>query len=105
MSVARHRADGPEPDLARAVAAVLRDLRPGEVMAYGEVAHEAGWPGRARAVGRILATAEEPFPWWRVVAASGRLAPGKEDEQAARLRAEGVEVEGGRVRHAGGRRP
>ena len=55
-AVARHRADGPEPDLERAVAAVLGSLRPGDVVAYGEVAAEAGWPGRSRAVGRLLST-------------------------------------------------
>ena len=95
--VARHRMDGPEPDLERAVAAVLSALAPGEVAAYGEVAAEAGWPGRSRAVGRVLSTSGGAFPWWRVVNASGRLVPGHEEEQARRLRAEGVEVRGGRV--------
>lgn len=80
------------------MAAVLRSLRPGDVVAYGEVAAEAGFPGAARAVGRLLATSDGAFPWWRVVTASGRLAPGKEDDQAARLRAEGVAVVDGRVR-------
>ncbi len=100
-AVARHRADGPEPDLEKAVAAVLQGLRPGEVVAYGEVAHEAGWPGRSRAVGRLLATSGGDHPWWRVVNAAGRLVPGHEEEQARRLRAEGVDVTGSRVRHTG----
>lgn len=95
-----HAADGSDPDLERAVDAVLRALRPGDVVTYGEVAEEAGWPGRSRAVGRVLATSGGAYPWWRVVNAAGRLAPGKEDEQARRLAAEGVEVdlERGRVR-------
>jgi methylated-DNA-protein-cysteine methyltransferase related protein len=96
-AVDRHRADGPAPDLDAAVTAVLRGLEPGDVVAYGEVAHEAGWPGRARAVGRLLA-GSEGLPWWRVVNASGRLVPGHEEEQARRLAAEGVGVRGGRVR-------
>ncbi|HYI61200.1 MAG TPA: MGMT family protein [Acidimicrobiales bacterium] len=104
-AVARHRADGPEPDLARAADAVLRGLRPGDVVTYGEVAHEAGWPGRSRAVGRILATSGGAYPWWRVVNAAGRLVPGHEPEQARRLRAEGVEVVGRRVRHTGTPKP
>lgn len=96
--VARHGVDGPEPDLELAVAAVLDALRRGEVVAYGEIAAEAGWPGRSRAVGRVLATAPAGrFPWWRVVNAAGRLVPGHEDEQARRLRSEGVAVEGHRV--------
>ena len=88
--------------------AVIGALRPGDVVAYGEVAAEAGWPGRARAVGRLLAGSDGSLPWWRVVAASGRLAPGKEADQGARLAAEGVDVdlERGRVRAAGrGSRP
>ena len=78
------------------VVEVLRTLRPGEVVSYGEVAAQAGSPGAARAVGNILRTGEG-LPWWRVVAATGRLVPGAEVEQAGRLRAEGVAVRNGRV--------
>jgi methylated-DNA-protein-cysteine methyltransferase-like protein len=81
-----------------AVAVVLHGLGPGEVVTYGEVAAEAGRPGAARAVGRILATSDGAYPWWRVVTASGRLVPGHEVEHARRLRAEGVDVADGRVR-------
>lgn len=67
----------------------MRRLRRGEVVTYGEVAEEAGYPGAARAVGNVLATSEG-LPWWRVIQASGRLPDGKEAEAARRLRAEGV---------------
>ncbi len=80
-----------------AVAAVLRRLGPGEVVTYGEVAAEAGYPGAARAVGNLLRGSGGDLPWWRVVTASGRLVPGHEVEHARRLAAEGVLVEGGRV--------
>ena len=76
-----------------AVDRVLRGLRPGDVVTYGEVALEAGRPGAARSVGTILAGSGGEYPWWRVVAASGRLVPGHEAEQARRLRAEGIEVD------------
>ncbi|MGI8937230.1 MAG: MGMT family protein [Iamia sp.] len=102
-AVARHRMDGPEPDLERAVAAVLGALAPGEVVAYGEVAAEAGWPGRSRAVGRVLSTSDGAFPWWRVVNAAGRLVPGHEAEQARLLAGEGVEVRDDQARSAGSR--
>ncbi len=65
-------------------------------MAYGEVAAEAGFPGAARAVGNLLRVTPG-LPWWRVVTATGRLVPGNEPDQAARLRAEGVKVRNGRV--------
>jgi methylated-DNA-protein-cysteine methyltransferase related protein len=74
------------------VLSVLHSLRPGEVVTYGEVAAEAGYPGAARAVGRILATSTDDLPWWRVVTTTGRLVPGHEAEHARRLRAEGVRV-------------
>ncbi len=78
------------------VISVLAALAPGEVVSYGEVAAQAGHPGAARAVGNVLRRSSG-LPWWRVVAASGRLVPGHEREQARRLRAEGVEVRSGRV--------
>jgi methylated-DNA-protein-cysteine methyltransferase-like protein len=79
------------------VLAVVRDLPPGTVAAYGEVAAEAGVPGGARAVGRVLAASGGDLPWWRVVTAEGRLAPDKEAEQARHLAAEGVACRDGRV--------
>lgn len=83
-------------DFTTAVIRVLEALRPGEVMAYGEVAAEAGYPGAARAVGNLLRRVPG-LPWWRVVTSTGRLVPHHENEQAERLRAEGVTVAGGRV--------
>lgn len=79
-----------------AVIDVLEQLQPGEVIAYGEVAVEAGYPGAARAVGNLLRHTPG-LPWWRVVTAGGRLVPGEETRQAELLRAEGVRVVRGRV--------
>jgi methylated-DNA-protein-cysteine methyltransferase-like protein len=78
------------------VVSVIGRLRPGEVLTYGEVAAEAGYPGAARAVGNVLARGEG-LPWWRVVTATGRFVPGNEVEQARRLLREGVKVLDGRV--------
>lgn len=80
-----------------AVAAVLDRLGSGDIMTYGEVAAEAGYPGAARAVGSFM-RAKSGHPWWRIVAANGRLVPGLEAEHARRLAAEGVQVADGRVR-------
>ena len=79
-----------------AVVSVLRSTEPGDVLSYGEVAAEAGFPGAARAVGGVLRRVDS-LPWWRVVAANGRLIPHDPAEHARRLRAEGVEVRGNRV--------
>src|ERR1019366_9492177 len=78
------------------VIAVVSRLDVGELVSYGDVAAEAGYPGAARGVGSVLAHSTD-LPWWRVVMASGRLAPGKESVQARLLRGEGVKVSKGRV--------
>jgi methylated-DNA-protein-cysteine methyltransferase related protein len=88
------------------VEAVVAGLRPGEVVSYGDVAAEAGFPGAARAVGRVMANPMpgSELPWWRVVTSTGRLVPGLESRQARLLRAEGVPIQDGRVPVAGRRR-
>ena len=76
---------------------MVRDLSRGEVVSYGEVARRAGYPRAARAVGNVLASSMG-LPWWRVVRANGELAAHGGDEQARRLRREGVAIRDGRVR-------
>jgi alkylated DNA nucleotide flippase Atl1 len=83
-------------DLER-VRGVVAAIPPGSVLAYGEVAARAGLPGRARLVGRILAEDGHDLPWHRVLRADGTPAAHLAAEQLARLRAEGVLAEGGRV--------
>ena len=89
-------------DSARRIHAAIRAVPAGEVAGYGEIARRAGLPGRARLVARLLSTNPDPdLPWHRVLRSDGRIAfPDGSDgfrEQAARLRAEGVEVVDGRV--------
>lgn len=79
-----------------AVTRVIKELRPGDLMTYGEVALEAGFPGAARAVGRVLRVSDG-LPWWRIVTSTGRLVPGLEHEHAKLLQREGVMVKDGRV--------
>jgi methylated-DNA-protein-cysteine methyltransferase-like protein len=83
---------------------VVAGLGAGEVVSYGDVAAEAGYPGAGRGVGSVMASPrtgrDGELPWWRVVTASGRLVPGLEDEHARRLRAEGVDIRDGRVPRA-----
>jgi methylated-DNA-protein-cysteine methyltransferase-like protein len=85
------------PDFDHAVAAVVQDIPAGVVVSYGWVASEAGFPGAARAVGRLLGSSPAPLPWWRVTRADGALAPPVARRQAEMLRAEGVVVNGRRV--------
>lgn len=87
-------------DFESAVVEVLTGTGPGDVMSYGEVAAEAGYPGAARAVGNVLKRVDD-LPWWRVVTAAGRLIPHHPVEQARLLAAEGVATTDGRVTPGG----
>ncbi len=90
----------PAASFGQRVTEAVAALDEGEVVSYGEIAVQVGSPAAARAVGNVLASSDG-LPWWRVVAADGRLAPGKEERQARLLRAEGVTVTDGRVISAG----
>lgn len=83
-------------DFEEAVTAVISSLEPGDVVTYGEVAAEAGYPGAARAVGTVLARSEG-LPWWRVVGSGGRLRTPDRVRQARLLADEGVLIIKGRV--------
>ena len=76
---------------------VIENLRPGEVVSYGDVAASAGYPRRHRAVGQLLAQSFDALPWWRVVYSSGALPPCNPTLQESRLTEEGVVLESLRV--------
>lgn len=78
------------------VVAVISSLQAGDVVTYGEVAAEAGYPGAARAVGTVLRNSEG-LPWWRVVGAGGRIRTPDPGKQIRLLTDEGVLVMGNRV--------
>ena len=72
---------------------VVRQIPPGRVATYGQVAYIIGRPGYARQVGWALAAlrndqADEPVPWQRVVSVKGEARMGR--EQIDLLRNEGV---------------
>lgn len=81
-----------------AVRAVLRSTAPGEVLTYGEVAAEAGYPGAARAVGNYLRRTTDEVPWHRVLGAGDRIVCRCADEQRQLLLGEGLAVHGVQVR-------
>jgi methylated-DNA-protein-cysteine methyltransferase-like protein len=83
-------------DFAWRVLAVIRQVPPGSVVAYGQTAALAGYPAHARQVGKLLAAglcSGISAPWWRVINSAGRIslppsAGGKRQRQL--LQAEGV---------------
>jgi methylated-DNA-protein-cysteine methyltransferase-like protein len=80
------------------VLAVVESIPSGRVLSYGAVAAWAGSPRAARAVGSVLRAHGGSVPWWRVVQASGGVAPARPHNaahvQRALLEAEDVEFEG-----------
>jgi len=95
------QATGTSHQALQAIWKTVRAIPWGQVSSYGTVARLAGLPGRARLVGYAMKIAPNDLPWHRVVAAGGRIAFPKTSrqfaEQRKRLRAEGVELTGGRV--------
>jgi methylated-DNA-protein-cysteine methyltransferase-like protein len=85
------------------ILATIRDIPPGMVASYGQVAEIAGIPRGARQVGYALRhlPAGHDVPWHRVVQAGGTIAFEKDSEscreQAARLMMEGVRLHDGKV--------
>ena len=83
------------------VFALVRQVPAGAVTTYGDVGAALGSKNVARHVGYAMAAvpAGSDVPWWRVVAAGGRLARRADDgeEQAARLAEDGVASRGARV--------
>lgn len=101
---ARDRAQPNEDDPAlQAIWDVVARIPRGRVSTYGDVAREAGLPGRARQAGYALkhAPAGMHLPWHRIVGAGGKIVfpPGSAAyrEQARRLESEGVDVANGRI--------
>ena len=84
--------------------AAVRQIPPGRVATYGQIADLAGRPRQARQVGYALAVAPDNLviPWHRVINAQGRVSgrgeTGRATLQRGLLEAEGVAFdEAGRV--------
>lgn len=77
-------------DRASRIIERVRAIPEGFVRTYGDID-----PAAPRLVGHVLATCGDDLPWHRVVRADGTLAMGA--KQLARLRREGVPLQGNRV--------
>ncbi|WP_167042986.1 MGMT family protein [Salinibacterium sp. ZJ454] len=81
----------PRADFATQVLQVVDSIPSGRVMTYGDVAAVLG-SRAARTVGQVMAYHGHEVPWWRVVRASGHVAPGHEDRAIEHFRAEGTPI-------------
>lgn len=96
------------PGFHEQVHALVRQVPPGSVTTYGDVGAALGSKNVARHVGYAMAAVDEDsdVPWWRVVAAGGRLSqqPGAAERQQRHLAEDGVEVRNLRVQQFAQRR-
>jgi len=78
---------------------VLAQVPRGRVVAFGDLARMAGYPGRARWVGQVLSKlpSTTTLPWHRVVNAQGNLTCPQAGLASERLTKEGVTVRCNRV--------
>lgn len=80
---------------AKRVEALVRQIPPGRVMTYGQIAALCGNARAARIVGGIAHFGDPELPWQRVVNKQGGLAagyPGGRQAHRAHLQAEGVRI-------------
>lgn len=89
------------PGFHAAVRACARAIPAGCLVTYGDIGTALGSSRVARQVGFALAALppDTDVPWWRVVAAGGRIAGDEQRvrRQARRLAQEGIAVSAGRV--------
>lgn len=85
------------PGFNARVYALVRQVPPGHVATYGQIATLLGSPRVARQVGYAMAAchqAAEPVPWHRIINAQGKISHRgdvlRAQEQRERLEAEGV---------------
>lgn len=74
------------------VIALVASIPPGRVTTYGAIADRLDG-ATARSVGHALKTGGHDVPWWRVVNAGGRPAPGAEQAALVHYRDEGTPLE------------
>lgn len=84
-------------DFPNRVLDIIRAVPPGQVVTYGQVAALAGYPRRARHVGKALRNCPSDVPWHRVLGAGGSVRLDPPQRQLELLRGEGVLTRTGRV--------
>jgi methylated-DNA-protein-cysteine methyltransferase-like protein len=79
------------------VAKVVRAIPKGKTLSYAGVALRANRPEGSRSVVRALRNLRD-IPWWRVIRSDGTMAEQVAAEQSKRLRREGLQITGRRVK-------
>jgi len=97
MAQAKHTVESVDsPQYRERVYSLVREIPPGRVMTYGQIAYLLGDHYTPRTVGYVMHGAnEENTPWHRVINAQGACSTGRvvipADKQQRMLEAEGIE--------------
>lgn len=88
----------PLESFSQRVKKVIKNIPPGKVATYGQVAFMAGYFGYAKQVAYVLhsSSTKDKLPWHRVINARGRISlqPGRGfEKQKLLLQEEGVEFD------------
>ena len=88
-----------DDDRDAAIRRTIRQIPPGKVATYGQIAEAAGYPLYHRQVAQILRKSGDGLPWQRVVGSGGviKIRYDMGHDQRLRLEMEGVRFRGGRV--------
>ena len=81
---------------------IIKQIPPGQVMTYGQIARLAGSPRGARQVVRVLHSMSKKYnlPWFRVINSKGEISLTDKETRAAQaifLEEEGIKVANGLV--------
>lgn len=84
-----------EADAKARVLLTVSQIPQGRVSSFGRIAEAAGFPRKARWVGRILSQlpSDTEIPWHRVLGHSGNITCPRKDLAQSRLESEGVTVQ------------
>jgi methylated-DNA-protein-cysteine methyltransferase-like protein len=88
-------------EISQTIIAIIKEIPPGKVLSYGEIARRAGHPATARLVSYLLHSSSEKhnLPWHRVINSQGKISltglGGEEQKQL--LESEGVIFENGKT--------
>jgi alkylated DNA nucleotide flippase Atl1 len=85
------------PTTHERILSIVQSIPAGRVTTYGAIAEQVE-DASARSVGRALKADGHHAPWWRVVTAAGRPAPGVEDVARERYAQEHTPL----IRHENG---
>ncbi len=87
--------------VSQVIIEIIKEIPPGKILTYGEIARRAGTPATARLVSYLLHSSSEKYflPWHRVINSKGQisLTGMAGEEQKQKLLSEGIKIHSGKI--------